>query len=96
MGAIDRAPVTEIQVKSHWEAMTVTGSFVRVNCVESGICLRFHAVDQFNGSWGSLEGRGISVFFALPSSFMISVPGISSTLSYCAILKAKVDVPQRS
>jgi hypothetical protein len=29
MGAMDSAPVTEIQVKSHCEAMTMTAAFVR-------------------------------------------------------------------
>jgi hypothetical protein len=41
--------------------------------------IRFHFRLQFRGSRGSEDGVGTSVFFAEPLSFMISVPGMSST-----------------
>lgn len=46
----------------------------------------FHGIDQLSGSRGSDEGRGMRALSALPSLFIISVPGMSSTFVWSAIL----------
>lgn len=46
----------------------------------------FHGIDQFRGSRGSDEGLGMRALSTFPSAFIISVPGISSTLRSVAIL----------
>lgn len=86
MGAMDNAPVTEIQVNSPWLTTTVTACCVSwcwtCHCRYS----LFHDIDQLRGSRESDEGRGMRAFSALPSSLKISVPGMSSVCVRSAIL----------